>query len=58
VLVFLALVCVYSLLSLSLSYVVFRGVTLISVNGSKRLQFLKISCNRDIIDIRKVVALK
>jgi hypothetical protein len=42
----------------SLSCVVFRYVTLISMYDCKILQFVEIPCERYIIDIRKTVTLK
>jgi hypothetical protein len=41
-----------------LSIVVLRVVTQIFVYSCKRLQFVEISCEGIIIDIRKIVALK
>lgn len=41
-----------------LSCAMIRVVTRISVYSCKRLQFVEIPCERDIIDIRKTVTLK
>jgi hypothetical protein len=49
----LALVCILS----SLSYDVIHVVTLILVYGCKRLQFVKIPCERDISHIRKTITI-